>query len=125
MTTKPIVVFNLPWPDPRLSSNKRLDRRALTEVRQTAKELGFYAIKENQIEMEARPMKLVIVFFPPDARKRDLDNLYTSFKPMQDGIFEALQLDDSLIREVLLQWGPQGVGGMIVGLKYMDQVVHE
>ena len=99
-------VFNVPWSDPRLSSNKRLDRRALTAVRQTAREIGFYAVKEANIKLSAAPIELMLVFFPPDASRRDLDNLYTSFKPTQDGIFEALGLDDSLIRRVVLQWGP-------------------
>ena len=116
-------VFNVPWPDPRLSSNKRIDRRALTSVRQTAREIGFYAVKEAEIKLDDFPIELMLVFFPPDARRRDLDNLYTSFKPTQDGIFEALNLDDSLIRRVILQWGPvKDIGSVNVFLNSFTEI---
>ena len=97
--------INLPFPDSQLSPNKRIDWRALISVKQTAREIGFYAIKEAQIKLENKPIELTLIFFLPDARRRDLDNLYSSFKAYQDGIFEALDIDDSLIKRVTLQWG--------------------
>jgi CPA2 family monovalent cation:H+ antiporter-2 len=46
-----------------------------------------------------------VIFYPPDRRRRDLDNCYSMCKAYQDGIFQALGLDDSRIRTVTLRFG--------------------
>src|SRR3546814_1588637 len=41
------------------------------------------------------PLGLAIEFYPPDARRRDLDNMLASVKHAIDGIAEAIGVDDS------------------------------
>jgi crossover junction endodeoxyribonuclease RusA len=92
----------LEWPDMQLSPNKRRDLRALTWRRQRARTLGFAIARDRGLALAAVPLRLRIEFSPPDRRRRDLDNLYSAFKAYQDGIFQALDLDDSLIASVEL-----------------------
>jgi Holliday junction resolvase RusA-like endonuclease len=40
-------------------------------------------------------IKAVFTFHPPDRRRRDLDNLLASCKPMIDGIADTIGRDDS------------------------------
>lgn len=40
------------------------------------------------------PLQLFIEVYPPDKRKRDLDNI---IKVLQDAIFDGLHLDDSMV----------------------------
>ena len=94
-----------PWPDPRLSPNKRIDRRALIGVKQAAKNEAFYITKQSGVIVLDTDWQLKLTFCPPDRRKRDLDNLYASFKAYQDGMMELLGVDDSRIERVILQRG--------------------
>jgi crossover junction endodeoxyribonuclease RusA len=108
--TKPLL---LPWPDPHLSPNKRHDLRALTGYRRIAHDQGWAAVNERRLSLSAVPLQISLEFHPPDRRRRDLDNLYSSFKAYQDGIFEALGLDDSLIQTVHLMRGKVCQGGAV------------
>jgi crossover junction endodeoxyribonuclease RusA len=56
------------------------------------------------------PIKVEIVAFRPDNRKRDLDNL---LKAVLDGMAKALVYeDDSQIRDLRIRWG-ETIGGML------------
>jgi len=104
----------LPWLDSRLSPNKRIDRRALIGVKRDAKELAMMLTFESRLTLLETDLQIKITFCPPDKRRRDLDNLYATFKPYQDGIFEALSLDDSLIDRVILQRGEMVKDGYVI-----------
>lgn len=103
-----------PWLDSRLSPNKRIDRRALIGVKQDAKFLASAITKDSRIVLLETDLQIKITFCPPDKRRRDLDNLYATFKPYQDGIFEALAMDDSLIDRVILQRGEMVKDGYVI-----------
>jgi crossover junction endodeoxyribonuclease RusA len=116
-----MMVF--PWPDSRLSPNKRIDRRQLIAVKGEAKKQA-YAITREMLTIvidgvsfvtKARDMdlQLTLTFYPPDRRKRDLDNLYATFKAYQDGMFLALGIDDCKIERVILQRGNPIPGGQV------------
>lgn len=104
----------LPWLDSRLSPNKRIDRRALIGVKQDAKFLASAITKDSRIVLLETDLQIKITFCPPDKRRRDLDNLYATFKAYQDGIFEALSMDDSLIDRVILQRGDMVKDGYVI-----------
>lgn len=53
----------------------------------------------------AKRIDLYITFRPPDNRHRDLDNCYSMCKAYQDGIMDALGLDDRCIVTVSLRFG--------------------
>lgn len=103
-----------PWLDSRLSPNKRIDRRALIGVKQDAKTLAMALTRESGLVLLEADLQIKVTFCPPDKRRRDLDNLYATFKAYQDGIFEALQMDDSLIDRVILQRGEVVKDGYVI-----------
>lgn len=53
-------------------------------------------------------------FHPPNHRYRDLDNMLARLKPTNDGMCEALGIDDSAIRRVTLEWGDSVPDGRVV-----------
>jgi crossover junction endodeoxyribonuclease RusA len=106
-----MIVF--PWPDSRLSPNKRFDRRQLIAVKGEAKDAAFIITKENKVVVIDADLQLTLTFYPPDRRKRDLDNLYATFKAYQDGMFLALGIDDCKIERVILQRGNPIPGGQV------------
>ncbi len=103
-----------PWPDSRLSPNKRIDRRALIHVKNEAKLAAFYLTNQSGVVLIETNLQLTLTFCPPDRRKRDLDNLYATFKAYQDGIFHAFEYDDCLIERVILQRGNIVTGGQVI-----------
>lgn len=102
-----------PWPDSRLSPNKRIDRRALFHVKHAAKDEAFAITHNSKVVVINTDLQLTLTFYPPDRRKRDLDNLYASWKAYQDGMFAALGVDDSKIERVILQRGNPIPGGQV------------
>ena len=87
-----------PWPDSALSGNSRRDRRGLTAQRRQAREIGYLITKDSRRTVPAAPLALIYKIYPPDRRKHDDDNILTAFKSTRDGIFQALGVDDSLVR---------------------------
>ena len=96
----------LPWPPKELSPNSRghwakkakeakkyreVARIAVLEIR----EVALIDVLENWIRANGAGITLEITFYPPDRRRRDLDNLIASMKPALDGIADALGVDDS------------------------------
>ncbi len=98
--------IRFPFPDSRLSPNKRVHRIYLTRVREYARQIGFLIAKDARWSFSGKkPLELKITICPPDRRKRDDDNIYSSFKSYRDGIFKALELDDSLVSRTVLERG--------------------
>ena len=106
------ATFSLPFPDPRLSPNKRLDRRGLTAVRTIARSTGYTAAFGLRVP-DRTPLHLFLTFYPPDNRRRDCDNLISCFKAYQDGIFQALGVDDSNIKLTTFGMGKKVAGGLV------------
>jgi crossover junction endodeoxyribonuclease RusA len=64
----------------------------------------------QRIDTVTGPIRMEIVAFRPDNRKRDLDNL---LKAVLDGMAKALVYeDDSQIRDLRIRWGDT-IGGML------------
>ena len=105
----------LPFPDPRLSPNKRSRHKWLTDIRSIARNVGFLAAKEAGVSVpDKTPLHLFLVFNPPDNRRRDGDNINSSLKSYMDGIFSALQVDDSNIRLTTYGFGKRVKGGQVI-----------
>jgi crossover junction endodeoxyribonuclease RusA len=113
----------LPFPDARLSPNKRKAHRWLTGVRDIARNTGYFAAKEAGLSVPDRtPLHLYLIFNPPDNRRRDVDNLLSSSKSTLDGIFKALGVDDVNIRRTTLEMGKRVDGGqMIVKIETIER----
>lgn len=117
-------MVRFPFPDKRLSPNKRSNHLYLTKVREAARETGYWIAKESSWSFSGtRPLQLHMVICPPDNRRRDDDNIYAAFKSYRDGIFKALNLDDSLIRRTVIERGDvEKDGAIYIELVEMEQV---
>jgi hypothetical protein len=104
---RPII---LPFPDKRLSPNARINRFALASIKQDARETGFYAVKESGLIVPNTNLQAFIKINPPDNRWRDDDNILSSLKAARDGIFDALNVNDKLVR-----LSTHGMGKVIKG----------
>lgn len=105
----------LPFPDSRLSPNRRKDRRWLTSVRDTARSNGYYAVKQAGLSVpDKTPLHMFLTFCPPDRRRRDVDNLLSASKSTIDGIFKALGVNDCNVRRTTLEMGNSIPGGQTI-----------
>lgn len=76
-----------------------MNRYALIAVKQEARHAGFFAAKEANLHLpEYVDLQMFIAIHPPDRRRRDDDNVLASLKSYRDGIFDALQINDSYVR---------------------------
>lgn len=112
-------IIHLPWPPRELSANSRKDRRATTDKRQRYREAGFYAANEAKVKVPA-DATLSIMFFPPDKRRRDLDNMLASIKYGLDGIALASGVDDHGWSLTLERKEPVKGGAVLVQVKSPD-----
>ena len=97
----------LPFPDRRLSPNARRVWQASLKPKQEAREVGYFAAHQAgdwHLNL-SKPLCLRIAIYPPDNRRRDLDNIVSAIKNYQDGIFDYLGMDDSKIerKEVVMR----------------------
>jgi Holliday junction resolvase RusA-like endonuclease len=108
------MIMRFPFPNPKLSPNKRTSHRWLTEERQQAREIGYWIVKDAGISFPKNSrLQLIIKICPPDLRGRDDDNIYSSFKSYRDGMFKALEMNDKKIRRTILEWGEVEKGGAL------------
>lgn len=107
-------MLTFPFPNSKLSGNSRKAHRYLTRERQAARELGYWTAIEAKLSFSgAKPLEFYMLICPPDRRRRDDDNVLSAFKSTRDGIFQALCLDDSLIRRTVLERGDVEPGGAV------------
>ena len=102
-----MIEIELPFPKSELSPNARLSWQAKMVHIKEARLLGKSAVlyKINGAPYREKRLALFLKFYPPDRRKRDLDNLHSSCKAYLDGICDGLHLDDRQFKEVTLYWG--------------------
>lgn len=82
----------LPWPPSQLNPNKKLHwavkAKYAKQYRQVCGELS------RKLKAVGDKIRLDITFYPPDKRHRDSDNIIASFKAGQDGLSDALNIND-------------------------------
>ncbi|WP_071058699.1 hypothetical protein [Pelistega sp. MC2] len=101
-----MIFLTLPWPDSRLFPNRKngLHWTTTNKIKNEAI-FGAYSIVKSSglyVDIGNTKKSLKIVFYAPDKRKRDLDNLLAAMKPSIDGMSRALGIDDSLFRPITL-----------------------
>lgn len=113
----------LPWPSKDLSPNARVHWSTLARVKKQAKAYAFYAAQAAGIgKLQAGSIRVRYVFFPPDRRARDTDNMLASCKAYGDGIAEAIGIDDSKWELSIAPRGPIEKQGMVkVELEWTDE----
>lgn len=60
-----------------------------------------------------KALQICLIIFPPDRKRRDLDNILTAMKSAIDGMCKGLEVDDSQIRRATLEWGAVVKGGAV------------
>lgn len=121
-----MIVINLPWPPQELNPNKRLHwsrkSRVARHYRNTCCVLAKSAI-QLQGNHFAGINKLVfsLEFCPPDKRRRDDDNILSSFKAGRDGVADALGVDDNSFVTSFEVCGPVEDGAVIVTIQERAQ----
>lgn len=90
-----MIAIDLPWPSRKLSANSRLHwadkARAVKRAREDA---TFAAISAGARNLPATKLHVTAIFYPPSARRFDLDGLITRMKAAFDGIADATGVDD-------------------------------
>lgn len=116
--TNPMLI-KLPWPHKELSPNSRAHWGARARRTASARRFAAYACKahhrfDNIKDADCTGYKLTFGFFPPDRRRRDLDNIQASMKASIDGIADALGVDDSAFEiEWPTHWGEVTKNGVV------------
>lgn len=120
---RPPLTVELSWPDRALSPNSRANWRVKWRAQQWAKlEARMLLRKAANVKgfevadlYIGETIPLRYVFRPPNKRRRDLDNFVASMKAAQDGLAEALGVDDSVFDLGKPEWGaPLEHGGVFV-----------
>ena len=111
------VTFEIPYPSPKLSPNARLHRLKVAPIKasyrhECAIECRIQGAKKMQGKVHA-----IITFHPPDKRRRDLDNMLSSFKSGIDGIVDAIGVDDSEWTITISKAAPVIGGKVMVEIK--------
>lgn len=98
-----MITVRLPWPDKRLLPNARVERYTHAEI---VKQHRFMAKIETLAQVATNnrlppdylsPLAINWTFHPPDKRWRDYDGMISAGKAYQDGIFDALGINDHLV----------------------------
>jgi len=89
------VVF-LPFPSPKLSPNARQHWVILARAKKSARTQAAWQLKADGIgQINADALHVKVTFFPPDNRRRDLDNMIAASKALLDGVSDVVGIDDS------------------------------
>jgi crossover junction endodeoxyribonuclease RusA len=114
----PCVTFELPFPNARLNPNRANGRawQARNSAKRAAIETAYFLTQQAMAEQNRAPYvtRLELEFCPPNARRRDLDNLLAAMKPSIDGIAAALGIDDVVFRAIVLRRGDVCGGGKVI-----------
>jgi Holliday junction resolvase RusA-like endonuclease len=111
----PIITVTLPWPDADLSPNSRKHWNKIKAVT-VARNLAYVEARNQRGNVPfPSPQRLSVRmdFYPPDSRHRDLDNMIAMVKSFQDGIFEAIGLNDHMIVALVALRGACIKGGKV------------
>ncbi len=131
------MIIRLPFPAPELFPNRKNGKHwkatmaakhiQIAEARRITNE----ALRED-FANTLKPKRwlngnipLSLVYLTPDKRKRDLDNMLAASKALLDGMAQALGVDDSRFKPILVDWvqGPKGGALMAaVGIQIISGV---
>jgi crossover junction endodeoxyribonuclease RusA len=118
-----MMTVTLGWPSRALSPNARTHWAALARARKAARKEGFYAARAAGVLAGVSSVCIQVTFVPPDARRRDCDNLVSQIKGQIDGISDAIRIDDSRwIWAAPVMAAPEKPGRVVVTLTPVEVV---
>lgn len=111
-----MIEVTLPWPSPKLNPNtaRRLHwgKRA-SLAKRYKRDCGWACVAAGVRPAGFAHAKVAVTFHPPDAQRRDLDNMLAAIKAGLDAVSAALRIDDSLF-DLSLSRGAPRPGGAVV-----------
>lgn len=92
----------LPWFPKECSPNARVHHMVLARAKASYMDLCFQETKAQKMQApDFKPM-VHVEFYPPNKRRRDLDNCLASLKAGIDGMAKAIGIDDCHFTEYRL-----------------------
>jgi len=115
--TEPNDSLVLPWPPKELSPNARIHFRTKSAAVKSYREAAYWlALKSSLVVPSEGGIGLRFDFYPPDRRRRDLDNMLASIKAGVDGIADAMGVDDQRFGFWLSREAPVKGGKIVVSV---------
>lgn len=91
-----MTTITLPFPPTKLSPNARIHWAPLARAKAAYRSECYYlARSQGAWPLDVDTLPMTITFRPPNARGRDRDNMIAAFKAGQDGLSDALGIDDA------------------------------
>jgi crossover junction endodeoxyribonuclease RusA len=95
------ITISLPWPASELSPNSRKHWTVKAKAVKAARNEAFYTTRTSFLPIyQPARVSVKFVFYPPDYRRVDLDNLISRMKSACDGICDGLQWNDNCIKSM-------------------------
>jgi crossover junction endodeoxyribonuclease RusA len=113
------IIVELPFPDRHLMPNARIYHKAKAEYAKTARGTAKYTAYNARPSWDytfpkGERIPVMLKFYPPDRRERDLDNLLAAMKSSLDGVCDALDINDRMFCPITVDWGSIEKGGRVV-----------
>jgi len=113
----------LPWPDWNISPNSRTHYRKKAVLTKEHRQAAYYFALEAMGAsnwVDADRVFSVWIFCDPDSRHRDTGNIRAAMKAYQDGVCDALKIDDFVIKDEHLHRHEIKEGGEVELRLYED-----
>ena len=109
-------MITLDWPPTELRPNARVHFRAKAAVAKLYRETAYYRGEKHDLPLPEAGIEYaaVIKFYPPDKRRRDLDNMLASIKSGVDGLADALGINDRQLNPITIERCEPVKGGKVV-----------
>jgi crossover junction endodeoxyribonuclease RusA len=102
LMTKHHIIYN--WFPKELQPNARVDKYKKNTIFQKYKAYGSNIVLDL-VDLKEKQIKVIILFNPPDKRRRDLDNCLAACKALLDGISQKIKIDDRYFHPITIDWG--------------------
>ena len=89
------LFIEIPWPHHDCSQNSNKHWRKMHAARKQQKTETKKLCEILPQKLNADSVAVAIMFYPPDNRRRDADNMLSSIKAALDAISERIGIDDS------------------------------
>lgn len=107
--------LTLPFPDTKLSPNARLHWAALSRAKASYRNACYMVARsQGAWPLDADTLPMTITFHPPNKRRRDRDNMIAAFKAGQDGLSDALGVDDANFVPTYAVGDPVSGGAVVI-----------
>ena len=107
------MLIKMDWPDKHLSPNARVHWAQLSRQKRAYRTHAYWLAREAGDLAQTNSPHVALTFYPPDNRRRDLDNMIASVKAGLDGIADAIKVDDHKWR-LSAEVGPVVAGGKVI-----------